>query len=145
MDNLKYYNDSFAYDFKRFETAPKKKAEIHDYPVSDSRISAEAQSERAARALLVRNIVIAVIIVITVFASLFLRAEISSMRRDINQIKSEIVELESENTRLSVEMEKKISITNLEAAAIELGMQKCEKSQVTYIQTNKVDTADSGK
>ena len=145
MDNLKYYNDSFAYDFKRFETAPKKKAEIHDYPVGDSRISAEAQSERAARALLVRNIVIAVIIVITVFASLFLRAEISSMRRDINQIKSEIVELESENTRLSVEMEKKISITNLEAAAIELGMQKCEKSQVTYIQTNKVDTSDSGK
>ncbi len=145
MDNLKYYNDSFAYDFKRFETAPKKKAEIHDYPANDNGVSAKVQSERAARALLIRNIVIAVLVVITVFASLFLRAEISSMRRDINQIKSEIVELESENTRLSVEMERKMSVANLEAAAIELGMQKCEKSQVTYIQTNTVDTVDSVK
>ena len=28
MDNLKYYNDSFAYDYDRFVSVPKKKAEI---------------------------------------------------------------------------------------------------------------------
>ena len=40
-------------------------------------------------------------------------------------------------------MERKISVTNLEEAAKELGMQKCEKSQVTYIRTNEADTAEN--
>ena len=65
------------------------------------------------------------------------------MRSEINELNEEIVELESESTRLSVEMERKISVTNLEEAAEALGMQKCEKSQVTYIQTNNTDTAEN--
>ncbi len=143
MDNLKYYNDSFAYNYDIFAPSQKKKAEIHEYPVENTKTSSKAKQERADRAILVRNLVISALVVISVCASLFLRAEISSMKTEINAINDEIVELESESTRLSVEMERKISVTNLEAAAVELGMQKCEKSQVTYIQTNNIDTADA--
>ncbi len=140
MDNLKYYNDSFAYDYDRFVSVPKKRAEIHEYPKTKARVKSKVNKKKAQ---LVRNSVISGLVVLAVCSSLFLRAEISSMRSEINKINNEIVELESEATRLSVEMERKVSVINLEAAAEALGMQKCEKSQVTYINTNNVDTAEN--
>lgn len=143
MDNLKYYNDSFAYDYEIFAPSVKKKAEIHDYPGKDSKNKAKAGSASKINMTLVRNIVISAMVVAAVCSSLFLRAEISSLGKEINSVKKEITELESELVRMSVEMERKVSVTNLEAAAIELGMQKCEKSQVTYIKTNNVDTAEN--
>ena len=142
MDNLKYYNDSFAYNYDIFAPAPKKKAEIHEYPIEEKKTSKKTKTAVKERYILARNIIISFLVVASVCASLFLRAEISSMKSEIDSINNEIVELESESTRLSVEMERKISVTNLEQAAIELGMQKCEKGQVTYIQTQNPDTAE---
>ena len=78
-----------------------------------------------------------------VCGSLYLRAEISSLNSKINSVKKEITELESESTRLDVELGRKVSLSNLEEAAEALGMQKCEKSQVTYIKTNGADTAQN--
>lgn len=143
MDNLKYYNDSFAYDYDIFAPSVKKKAEIHEYPGKNEKTKAKTRSDKKVNASTVRNLVVSAMVVAAVCSSLFLRAEISSVRSEINEINNEIVELESESTRLSVEMERKVSVTNLEAAAIELGMQKCEKGQVTYIQTNNTDTAEN--
>ena len=65
----------------------------------------------------------------------------NDVRKLLNVDNKEIVELESEVTRLNVEVERKISLTNLEQAARDLGMQKCEKNQVTYIKTSEFDTA----
>ncbi len=141
MDNLKYYNDSFAYNYDIFTAQPKKKAEIHDYP-NRSRAKAKSRAKKG-NIRLARNLVVSAMVVLSVCASLFLRAEISSMRSEIDEIKSEIVEIESEITRMNVEMERKVSVINLEAAALELGMQKCEKSQITYIKTNNADTAEN--
>ena len=143
MDNLKYYNDSFAYDYAIFTPSVKKKAEIHEYPDTKCKVNVKAKARHKKNALLTRNIVISALVVVSVCLSLFLRAEICSLRSEINEIDSAITELESESTRLSVELERKISVTNLEQAAIELGMQKLEKSQVTYIQTNNIDTAEN--
>ncbi len=143
MDNLKYYNDSFAYNYDIFAPSQKKKAEIHEYPTTETKTKVKSDSILKGKGILIRNLVISAMVVGAVCCSLFLRAEISSMRSEINELNDEIVELESETTRLSVEMERKISVTNLEEAAIELGMQKCEKSQVTYIQTNNTDTAET--
>ena len=58
MDNLKYYNDSFAYDYNIFAPAPKKKAEIHSYPTEETVVNSKAKAERAARNVLIRNIII---------------------------------------------------------------------------------------
>ncbi len=143
MDNLKYYNDSFAYDYNRFVESPKKKAEIHSYPQESKKTASGLNSQSKKQVRLAVNIALAVLLILSVCLSLFLRAEISSMRTEINSVNKEIVALESESTRLSVEMERKISVTGLEEAAKALGMQKCEKSQVTYIQTNQVDTAEN--
>lgn len=143
MDNLKYYNDSFAYNYDIFAPAEKKKAEIHEYPNNETKQKQRSKAKASDRAVLIRNFVISALVVAAVCCSLFLRAEISSMRSQINELNEEITALESESTRLSVEMERKISVVNLEEAAAELGMQKCEKSQVTYIQTNNIDTVET--
>lgn len=139
MDNLKYYNDSFAYDYDIF--APKaqpKKADILEYPKEKGK---KAKKTAAVKTGYASKAIVAVMILAAVCGSLYLRAEISSLKAQINSVNKEIVELESEVTRLSVEVERKISLTNLEQAAKELGMQKCEKTQVTYIKTNEFDTA----
>ena len=143
MDNLKYYNDSFAYDYDIF--APKireKKADILEYPKENKKTT--KKSARVGNGYISKAIV-AVMILAAVCGSLYLRAEISSLKSQINGVKKEIVELESEVTRLNVEVERKISLTNLEQAAKELGMQKCEKNQVTYIKTNEFDTAENAE
>ncbi len=135
MDNLKYYNDSFAYDYSIFEPAvPKKTAEIHDYGKLE-KAKTKKLSISSYNFVLIRNIVISAMVLAAVCASLFLRAEISSLKSKINSENNIVTELESESTRLGVEIERKISMSNLEQSAKELGMQKCEKSQVTYIKT----------
>ena len=144
MDNLKYYNDSFAYDYDRFITTEKpKKADILEYPEKAKKNRSKSSSAGAMRVTLARNIVVSVIVLAAVCGSLFLRAEISSLKSQINGVNKEITELESESVRLDVEIERKISMVNLEKAALELGMHKCEKSQVTYIRTNEFDTAEN--
>lgn len=142
MDNLKYYNDSFAYDYERFAPSVReKKSEILEYPNQNKKARQKRRAVSRKSAEFVKKVVISVFVLTAVFGSLFLRAEISSIKSQINTLDKEIIELESESTRLGVEIERKISVTNLEKAAIELGMQKCEKNQVTYIKTNEFDTA----
>lgn len=140
MDNLKYYNDSFAYNYDIFMPA-KKKAEIIDMP--KTKRASKAKAAYKANSAVIQKVVIAFIVLAAVCGSLFLRAEISSLKAQINGVNKEIVELESEATRLEVEIERKVSLVNLEQAATELGMQKCSKSQVIYIQTNGYDTAET--
>ncbi len=141
MDNLKYYNDSFAYDYDIFAPRAPKKAEILEYPENKVKTQTKAKAKAKVDATLVFKAVIAVLVLAAVCGSLFLRAEISSLEAKINDVNKEIIALDSEITRVEVEMERKISYANLEEAAAELGMQKCEKSQVTYIKTNETDTA----
>ncbi len=145
MDNLKYYNDSFAYDYDRFVSAKPKKAEILDYPEKKKKTRAKKVS---AGNTLARNLIVSCLVLAAVCGSLYLRAEISSLKAQVNDINKEIFALESESTRLDVEIGRKVSLSNLEQAALDLGMQKCEKNQVTYVNTNEFDTAeleDGGK
>ncbi len=140
MDNLKYYNDSFAYNYDIFMPA-KKSAEIIDMP--NAKRSVKAKAKQKVNTDIVQKVAIGLIVLTAVCASLFLRAEISSLKAQINSVNKEIVELESESTRLAVEIERKVSLENLEQAATELGMQKCSKNQVVYIMTNGCDTAET--
>ena len=50
-------------------------------------------------------------------------------------------ELKSEETALEVEFERRISYSNIELQAAELGMSKCSKDQVKYIRVNDKDAA----
>lgn len=141
MDNLKYYNDSFAYNYDIFAPRAPKKAEILEYP--EKKKKTRAKSNVKINTELVTKCVIAVLVLAAVCGSLFLRAEISTLESKLNSVNNEIVALDSELTRVEVEMERKITYGNLEEAAAELGMQKCEKSQVTYVKINEADTAEN--
>ncbi len=143
MDNLKYYNDSFAYDYEMFMPKEREKTtEIIDYPYKKESLK---RKKANARANWLSENLFKIGASLTVFAIaiayIYLNAEIDRVQSEINDVKAAIVEYESEQTRLEVEINRKYSYQNLEEAAAELGMQQPEKSQVMYIKTNTTDKA----
>ncbi len=140
MDNSRYYNDSLAYDFDMF--LPKKNTE----PAKIVKMPQKKKTSSRRRANLVvaesvKKVAIIAFVLSVICANIFLRVRITEVNNDINNIKTEIAELESENTRLNVELENRISFKNIEEAAVQLGMKKMDKSQVIYIKTNKSNAA----
>ncbi len=144
MDNLKYYNDSLAYDFEMF--MPKKKEESYEPKVADApkmRVRKGTKSKAAAKkvSLSAFAVLVAFIMLAVLFANLFLRLKINEVNSNINDLKSEINVLDSEKNALLMEYEERISYSNLETEAAELGMNKMDKSQVKYIRVNDQNTA----
>ena len=140
MDNLKYYNDSLAYDFNLF--APKEKPEEN----SDNIIKMPAKKTRSkakAKRLSISavSVIMAAFMVMAVCGNIFLRVCITETSSKINDINTEIAELDAEITKLNVQFENKISYTNLEKAASEIGMKKMDKSQVVYMRVNSNNAA----
>ena len=144
MDNLKYYNDSLAYDFEMF--VPRKAQE----PVRKDNIvklPRTKQQQRAKKRAVKHLSASAFAVMTTVFViaamcgNIFLRLEINEYNSKINDTKSEIKALDSEITGLEVELERIVSYSNIEVEAAEIGMKKMDKSQVKYIRVNDKDTA----
>lgn len=148
MDNLKYYNDSLAYDFEMFmpkSSVKENKDNIVKMP------EPRVRTRRRAAVKTVSASAFAVLVSIFMLAAfcgnIFLRIRINEVNSKINDIKSEIAELESERTSLEVEFERRISYSNIELEATELGMKKMDKDQVKYIRVNDKNTAvtDNGE
>lgn len=149
MNNIKYYNDSLAYDFGMFapKTAgtPKSQDNIVVMPrVNKNRKTSQKAATRAvsAPALLIMT---AVIVLAGLCGNIALRLKINEVNSEINSVKAAISELDSEKTVLEVEMQRRLSYGNLELEATQLGMQKPEKDNVVYIRVNDKDackTAD---
>ena len=81
MDNLKYYNDSFAYDYEIF--APKSaesKATILEYPEDKRKVKNKASAKGILS--LVKKLILSALVLSAVCGSLYLRAEISSLNWD---------------------------------------------------------------
>lgn len=144
MDNLKYYNDSLAYDFEMF--MPRKAEE----PVRKDNIVKlpRTKQQRRAKKRAVKHIsasafaiMTAVFVLAAMCGNIFLRLQINEVNSKINDVKEEINVLESQKTSLEVEVERVISFSNIELEAAELGMQKMDKSQVKYIRVNDKNTA----
>ena len=64
MDNLKYYNDSFAYNYDIFAPKAPKKAEILEYP--DKKVKPKAKSKLKVDTGVVVKCVIAVLVLAAV-------------------------------------------------------------------------------
>lgn len=143
MDNLKYYNDSLAYDFEMFMpktvNAPKSRDNIVAIPkkVDKKRKAAAARHLSAPVSL----IMCAVFVLAGLCGNIALRLEINEVNAEINDVKAVIAELDSEKTALEVEMQRRISYANLELEAVQLGMKKPEKENVTYIRVNDKNAA----
>lgn len=143
MDNLKYYNDSLAYDFEMFmprSAEPVRKDNIVKLPQSK-------QKKRAKSHAIKRISASAFAVMATVFflaamcGNIFLRLQINEVNTKINDVKGEISVLESQKTELQVELERATSYSNIEIEAAEIGMQKMDKEQVRYIRVNDKNTA----
>lgn len=144
MDNLKYYNDSLAYDFEMFMPKEKKQHTRDNIVVMPN--VAQKQRRRAASRRLSPTVV-AIMSVVFVLAGLCgniaLRIKINEVNSQINDVKAVVAELDSEKTSLEVELQRRISYMNLELEATQLGMKKPSKEDVTYIRVNDHDVAKS--
>ena len=142
MNNLKYYNDSLAYDFSMFmpkEAKETPKANVVKLPENRSRSRSRAASKRVSSYSFA--IMVTVFVLAALCGNIFLRLQINEVNSKINATKTMISEVESEKIALEVEFERKISYANIELEATEMGMQKKDKSQVKYIRTNENNTA----
>lgn len=147
MNNIKYYNDSLAYDFEMFMPKEAKKAEPQpkDNIVVMPKVAKKVKAKRraAARRLspAVSVVLITFIVLSAICANLAIRLKINEVESEINDVKAAIAELDSEKTVLEVELQRRISYANLEAEALQLGMKKPDKDDVTYIKVNDTDVA----
>lgn len=145
MNNMKYYNDSLAYDFEMFAPKTAEPAKSRDNIVVMPKKAAVSKKRKqaAARKLSapVSLIMAAVFVLAGLCGNIALRLEINEVNSEINDVKSAIAELDSEKTALEVEMQRRISYANLELEAVQLGMKKPEKENVTYIRVNDKNAA----
>ena len=142
MDNLKYYDTSLAYNFDLFMPAEKKKAEVLPMPTNKRQAKGRAKTRAKARPKTGLGLIaITGLFLLMLCCNLVLRAQITATESKINDINKQISVMESEATRIGVELEKKLSYSNLEQEAYSLGMRKMDKSQVVYIRTNEQNKA----
>ncbi len=140
MDNLKYYNDSLAYDFNMFMPAEKKQRS-EDNIVRLPKGSKKSKAATKRLSVSAFAVLTAVFVLAALCGNIFLRLQLNEVNSKINETKSKIEQLESEKTGLEVEFERRISYSNIELEATEMGMQKKDKSQVKYIRINEDNTA----
>lgn len=145
MNNIKYYNDSLAYDFEMFMPKTEKKQQVKDNIVVMPMANKKAKAKRhaAARRLspAVSVVMITIIALSAICCNLAIRLKINEVKAEINDVKAAIAELDSEKTVLEVELQRRISYANLEVEAVQLGMRKPDKEDVTYIKVNNTNTA----
>lgn len=143
MDNLKYYNDSLAYDFEMFmprSAEPARKDNIVKLPQTKQQRFAKTRAVKRVSASAFA-VMTTVFVLAAMCGNIFLRLQINEVNSKINDVKNEISVLESQKTSLEVELERVISYSNIELEATEIGMQKMDKNQVKYIRVNDKNTA----
>ncbi len=80
------------------------------------------------------DVLLCVLAVIMMLGLVVSSVQLSDVSREIRICKEEIEELQSDEKKLEVEMEKKLNLRNIEEVAKnELGLSKIEKSQIHYL------------
>ena len=145
MNNIKYYNDSLAYDFEMFMPKTAETEKRRDNIVAMPKTAERTKSRRRAAAKSLSSpaafIMAATFILAALCGNIMMRIKINEVNSEIGEVKAAITELDSEKTSLDVEMQLRISFANLELEATQLGMRKMEKSNVKYIRVNDKDKA----
>ena len=147
MNNIKYYNDSLAYDFEMFmpksNTAPRIRKDDNIFKLPKTEEKVRVRRKNAARRVSASAFAVlaSVMILAALCGNIFLRLRINEVNSEINKVKGQIDVAKSERTSLQVSLEREISFSNIELEATELGMQKMDKKQVKYIRVNDKNTA----
>ena len=145
MNNMKYYNDSLAYDFEMFMPKTAERENTRDNIVVMPKTAERTKKRTRAAHKKLSSPMLLIMTVVFILAGLCgniaLRIQINEVNSEINNMKTSINELDSVKTSLEVEMQRRISYSNLELEATQLGMRKMEKENVKYIRVNDKDKA----
>ena len=145
MNNMKYYNDSLAYDFEMFMPKTAERDKARDNIVVMPKAAERTQKRTRAAAKSLSSPMLLIMTVVFILAghcgNIALRNQINEVNSEINKMKTSINELDSVKTSLEVEMQRRISYSNLELEATQLGMRKMENENVKYIRVNDKDMA----
>ena len=148
MNNLKYYNDSLAYDFQMFMPKEKPQAKPGNNVIKMPRQSAKKKARTKAVSVgfsaSAFAVVSTIILVGALCSNICIRIHVNELNNNINDAKSLLNMKKSESVALQMEYENRISYINLEAEATELGMRKLEQDQVVYIRVNDKNMAKTG-
>lgn len=133
------YNSRYEY-----ETSPRKLEPY--YAPKKKKIDIKEQKIKSAKKLkeerkLKRKIMLYLIIAFTIlFAITYRNAQIDENFDKVQELKSELAEIEKENTQLEVSIESSLNLMNLEQQARSLlGMQKLTNKQTQYVTLPKTD------
>jgi cell division protein FtsL len=126
---------SEAYDLSLFE---KRNKNLKVLPVQKK--SKQRKTQTISRVMIMAKIVA---VFITIFALtgmfIFTRVQINELSNDVSRSGKQLDMLKSENVRLNMELESRISLDKVEKYAKENGLQKIEKSQVSYVSLSHSD------
>lgn len=149
MNNLKYYEDSLAYDFSMFapaeKAAPSKKGKIIDIPEEQKKRAIRRKKAASGVSGKISSILVTLFIIGMLSGNIFLRSQISETEQKITKMENQISLAESKLASVNFKIEQKLSYNNLEEAAMALGMRKLSKSQIVYIRTNQENKAVLGE
>lgn len=133
---MSYNNTAYDYDYisaRNSSAAPKgnnqRKAQIQRIPVKQQKTSPYKS--------ILTGFFVAACAVFMICYSIYVRIEISETKSEISKVEAQIEQLNSQETKLKMQLENKISYSNIEQAAKELGMQKKSTYQVHYIDTSQ--------
>ena len=101
MDNLKYYNDSLAYDFNMFMPREKREDNIVKLPKPERK--AKAASKQVS--VTFSAVMISALLLGILCGNIFLRLKTNEVNSKINETKVQIEELKNEKTALEVELD----------------------------------------
>jgi len=144
---MRGYNDNLAYDFELFAPKKSKILEINtekDDAQEEKVLEAHEGAKVGGLKLLntVKNVLCATFVLSMICMLIYSRSEISEVKDQISTTETEIDTLISEETRLKMEFEKSISLTNIEEEARALGMKKQESGQTSYLMVSDKDKVE---
>lgn len=136
-------NTSFAYDLSRFEAqTAEKRTQIEVVKKVKSNTAVKA----APRISPLKAIVCMLLVIGVASALLYTRVLLTERISDVSKASAEYTKLEAEGTRMSLELEGKVSLKNAEEyAGTQLGMVKKDNKNVEYIrltQENKIEVPE---
>ena len=134
------HNSNLAYDLTLFDTdeeLERKRRERENQKQKREKIKI-TEKKSIGRNGSVAAVVVTVLCALAVaFSVLYSKLEISDYTTMISEAKSEMEQLERENIRLHAELDSMYTLDNVEqVASEELGLQKTQSSQITYITMN---------
>ena len=121
--------ENLAYDLAKFENRDKKlKAlpKVKPAPQPKTRLQTALS--------LIFGISVAICVGVVVSVSIYSRVILSETVNQITDAKRELTALQSEQTRLSMQLDSKISLQNVETyASDDLGLSRMDKYQIAYV------------